>query len=111
GYSSGTSMQPGIAPAISQLVPDSTAAGGPGFVLTINGSQFASGAAVSLNGVRQSALRMTAKQLTTNIPSSAIVAPGMGQFTVTNPATSSGGGIYSQGAGAATSNTVTLTVQ
>lgn len=54
-------------PTISSLAPNSTSAGGPGFVLTVNGNGFASGATVMWNGVERSTIFVNSGQLTAEI--------------------------------------------
>jgi hypothetical protein len=110
GYGSKTvtPAQPGTTPSITQLVPSSAAAGGTGFVLTVNGTNFASNAAVNWNGAAQTTTNVTASQLTVAIPASAIATSGTVQVTVTNPAV--GGGVYGGGTMAATSGSMDFTV-
>src|SRR4249919_1223221 len=87
GYSSPKTAtpQPGTVPAITELSPDNADAGGPGFTLTVNGSSFNQYAVVKWNGAMQTTTHLTAGQLTTAIPASAIATPGTVTVTVTNP--------------------------
>jgi hypothetical protein len=112
GYSApkGTAPQPGVMPAVTQLVPNTANSGDPQFTLTVNGSNFAADAVINWNGAQQSTGRMTAGQLTATIPASAVAAPGSVPVTVTNPG-KPGGGIYgSGGTTSETSNAMTFTV-
>ena len=104
GYKSpmAASQQPGAVPAVMQLVPDTANSGDPGFTLTVNGNAFNPDAVINVNGKRQTTTFMTANQLTTTIPGSAIATPGTLAVTVTNPGHAAGG-IY--GAGGTTSAT------
>lgn len=103
---------PGTMPAISQLSPDTATAGGAGFTLIVNGSNFGSKAVVNWNSVPQSANTtfVTGSQLTVAIPASMIASSGNVQITVTNPGTN-GTNMYGTGGTlAATSSPVTLTI-
>ncbi len=113
GYSSPKAMapQPGVTPAVAQLVPNTANSGAPQFTLTVNGSNFATNAVINWNGAKPTTTRMTAGQLTSTIPATAIATPGMVPVTVTNPGTAGSGGIYGSGGTASeTSNTMNFTV-
>jgi hypothetical protein len=105
GYSKHSTPPPGQGPAISQLNPNSTTHGDATFMLTVNGSSFASNAAVNWNGAAQTTTYVNTGQLTISVPAAAIASAGMVSVTVTNPAT---GGIY--GTPAQTSTAVTFTI-
>jgi outer membrane lipopolysaccharide assembly protein LptE/RlpB len=106
GYSKNNSTPPPAQmPAISQLNPTSTTHGDPTFMLTVNGSNFASNAAVNWNGTAQTTTRVSAGQLTISVPATAVASAGNAQISVTNPATS---GIY--GTPAQTSAPVAFTI-
>src|ERR1700719_2144077 len=79
GYSAPKSMpaQPGVMPAVAQLVPNTANSGDPQFTLTVNGSNFATNAVINWNGAKQTTTRMTAGQLTATIPATAMATPGM----------------------------------
>src|SRR3979411_1656415 len=81
--------QPGTMPAIAQLSPPSMNAGAA-FTLTVNGSNFASNAAVNFNGAAQTTTRISANQLTAAIPGTADMKSGTVPVTVTNPGTMGG---------------------
>jgi hypothetical protein len=71
-------------------IPDATAPGGPGFVLTINGAGFVSGSTVNWNGGALATGFVSGSQLTATVPAANIVTAGTGAVTVANP--SPGGG-------------------
>jgi len=111
GYGSSQSNTPptaGTKPNISTLVPDNVNANSAAFVLTVNGSSFNNNAQVKWNGTAQTTTFVTASQLTINVPASMVMTSGTAQVTVTNPAVA--GGIYGGGTLAATSNTMTFTI-
>jgi hypothetical protein len=88
----------GTVPAISQLSPDSTNAGGPAFAMTINGTNFSSKAVVNWNGAAQTSNTtfISSKQLTVSVPAAMIASPATVQISVTNPGTT-GTGLYGGG--------------
>ncbi len=108
GTKATTPAMAGIMPNITQLAPNSMTAGGAGFTLTANGSNFASNSAVKWNGAAQPTQFVTANQITAAIPASAIAASGTVQVTVTNPGTP--GGIYGGGTLDESSNSMTFTI-
>jgi hypothetical protein len=100
----------GAMPAISALAPDNTNAGGPSFLLTVNGANFSSKATINWNGAAQATTFVSASQLTATIGASEIANSATVPITVTNPATS-GTGIYNMGATlAATSSAMNFTI-
>ena len=88
----------GSIPAIAQLSPSSTKAGGAAFTLTVNGSNFGTKAIVNWNGAAQAAntTYVSASQLTVAVPASLIATSSSVQVTVTNPGTP-GTGMYGSG--------------
>ena len=66
----------GAVPNISQLTPTSAIAGGSGFVLTVNGTNFGSGTVIYWNAVAHSATYLTGQQITTMISASDVANPG-----------------------------------
>ena len=110
GYKSpmAASQQPGAVPAVMQLVPNTANSGDPGFTLTVNGNAFNQDAVINLNGEKQTTTFMTANQLTTTIPASAIATPGTLAVTVTNPGHAAGGIYGAGGTASATSTPRTL---
>ena len=113
GYSAPKAMapQPGVMPALAQLVPNTANSGDPQFTLTVNGSNFATNAVINWNGAKQTTMRVTGGQLMTTIPATAVASPATVSVTVTNPDTAGTGGIYGGGGTASeTSNAMTFTV-
>jgi hypothetical protein len=110
GYSSKATTPPtaGTTPAIAALSPASMNAGGPAFVLTVNGSNFSGNAAINWSGTAQTTTWMGAGQVVAKIPSAAIATAGTVTVTVTNPGTA--GGMYGGGTTAETSNSMTFTI-
>ncbi|HSS98176.1 MAG TPA: IPT/TIG domain-containing protein [Terriglobales bacterium] len=85
GYSSNyntMSTGPRVVPNISQLSPGSVTAGGPGFVLTVDGSNFGTDASVFWNSTSHSATYLTGQQITTMISAADIANPGNVQVYV-----------------------------
>ena len=113
GYSSKmTAPVAGTIPMVAALNPATANAGGPAFILTVNGSNFSSTAVVNWNGAAQTANTtfISSNQLTVAIPASDVAMSGMVTLTVTNPGTS-GTGIYGTGATQAeTSTPMTFTI-
>ncbi len=87
------------APTTTTINPSSTTAGGPGFTLTVNGTNFVSTSVVRWNGADRTTPFVSATQLTATISASDIAVAGTAQVTVFNPAP--GGG---------TSNAQTFTI-
>ena len=110
GYSSQsmTPAQPGMTPVISQLVPGSTTHGAASFNLTVNGSNFANNAVVNFNGTALATTFMTSSQIVGAVPASMVVNAGTATVVITNPAVM--GGIYGGGTLAASSNSMTFTI-
>ena len=85
GYGSnynGMNPSPRTTPNISQLSPGSVTAGGPGFVLTIDGSNFGMGASVIWNSTSHNATYLTGQQITTMISAADIANPSNVQVSV-----------------------------
>jgi hypothetical protein len=99
-------------PAIAELSPDSATAGGAGFMLTVNGSNFGTKAIVNWNGTAQTAntTYVSGNQLTVAVPASLIEATGTVSISVTNPATAGTGTYGSGGTLAETSTSVNFTI-
>ena len=72
-------------PALTSLAPTSTPAGGAGFTLTVNGSNFVGTSQVRWNGTGRTTTFVNAGQVTAAIPASDIVTQGSAQVTVVNP--------------------------
>jgi len=113
GYSRPSQMtQPGIVPVITAIMPANLSHGGPGFLLTVNGSNFNTNAVVNWNGNMQTTNHLSMNQLTVQIPASDIANTGMVPVTVTNPGSSTPGGPYGGGSNtpSETSNKMTFTI-
>jgi hypothetical protein len=112
GYSSKPApATAGNLPAISQLSPNSTTAGGTAFALTVNGSNFNSNAVVNWNGTALSGTAyVSGKQLMVNVPAASIASSGTVQVTVTNPAVVGTGPYGGGGTMAETSTAVSFTI-
>jgi hypothetical protein len=91
-------------------VPNTANSGDPGFTLTVNGNGFNQDAVISVNGQKQTTTFMTANQLTTTIPASAIATPGTLAVTVTNPGHGAGGIYGTGGTASATSSPKDFTI-
>jgi hypothetical protein len=87
----------GQEPTIGGLSPSSASAGGAAFTLTVNGTNFVSGATVNWGSTALSTTLVSASQLTASVPASLIATTGVVSVTVT---TSEG-----------TSNSLAFTVQ
>ncbi|MGA2978073.1 MAG: hypothetical protein ABSD76_00650 [Terriglobales bacterium] len=103
GYGSGSGMRPASTPNISALSPDSAIAGGDDFVLTVNGTGFASNSVVYWNSASVSTTYVTAQQLTAKILAGDIATSGTASVYVNNPGT----GMYATGVN---SNSVNFTI-
>jgi len=84
------------APTISSLSPNTITAGSAAFTMTVNGSGFASGAAVKWNGTALGTVYVSPTQLTATVLASDVASPGTNHVTVTS--------------GGVTSNSVNFTV-
>jgi IPT/TIG domain len=110
GYSAKTTPPvAGMMPAISQLAPNSANAGAA-FILTVDGSNFASKAVVNFNGAAQITTFISASQLTASVAATAVATAGTAAVTVTNPGTTGTGMYGSGGTMAATSSPMNFTV-
>jgi len=103
GYGSGSGMQPASTPTISALSPDGATAGGADFVLTANGTGFASNSVVYWNSANVSTTYVNAEQVTAKIPAADIATAGTASVYVNNPGT----GMYAMGVN---SNSVSFTI-
>jgi hypothetical protein len=90
---------PNPVPALNSLAPASATHGGPGFTLTVNGSNFVSGAYAQWNGANRATTFVNSGQVTVKILAGDIATAGTANITVKNLAP--GGG---------TSNTLTFTI-
>ena len=111
GYSAKTSTpQPGLMPAIAQLMPDNANAGAPAFNLTVNGSNFAATATINWNGMALNTTHVSANQLTTMISAADIATAGTVPVSVTNPGTPGMGSYGTGGIQTETSNVMNFTI-
>lgn len=76
---------PPPAPVISSISPTNETAAGAAFTLTVDGSNFVSGATVEWNGQSRPTTFSTRNQLTATISATDISASGFAQVTVANP--------------------------
>ena len=90
------------APGLSSLNPATVVAGGAGFTLQVNGSNFVNNSVVNFDGAARSTTLISGTQLSISILPGDISNAGTATITVTNPASGS--------AGAATSNPLTLSI-
>jgi hypothetical protein len=77
-------------PAISGLNPSSATPGGPGFTLTVNGTNFINGSVVRWNGLDRTTTYVGATQLTALITAADIASANTASVTVFNPAPGGG---------------------
>jgi len=77
-------------PAITSLSPSSVAPGSSAFTLTVNGTNFVSGAVVRWNGLDRATTYVNTTQLTAAILAGDIATAGTGVITVFNPAPGGG---------------------
>lgn len=88
-------------PTISSISPSSATAGGAGFTLTVNGTNFVNGAStIRWDGSSRTTTYMSPTQLTASIPASDVASGGTANVTVVNTITGGGG----------TSNAQTFTI-
>ncbi len=81
---------PNPAPLISTLVPASANAASPGFTITVFGSSFVPGAVVRWNGSDRITTFIGAGQLTAEVLTGDLAAPGSANVSVFNPAPGGG---------------------
>jgi hypothetical protein len=74
------------------ISPSTAAAGSPGVVLVVSGTNFQIGSVVAWNGASIPTTYFSSTQLTASIPSAILANPGYGTITVINP-----GGVASNG--------------
>ncbi|MCX6720629.1 MAG: fibronectin type III domain-containing protein [Candidatus Staskawiczbacteria bacterium] len=77
-------------PTTTSLSPSTTFAGAAGFTLTVNGTNFVSGAVVNFNGSAKTTTYVSSTQLTATIPATDVATVGSYNVTVTNPAPGGG---------------------
>ncbi len=79
-----------VTPVISSLSPALVTAGSSAFTLTVNGSNFLTGATVQWNGAARSTTVLSTAQLTAAITAADIASAGTVDVTVVNPAPDGG---------------------
>jgi hypothetical protein len=77
-------------PTITGISPNSAAAGGAAFTLTINGRNFVTASTVNFGGAAPATAFIASTQLTAAIAASSIASTGTLSVTVTNPAPGGG---------------------
>lgn len=80
-------------PTITSISPTSAIAGGAGFTLTVNGTNFVSGSTVNFNGNARTTTFVSATQLRAAILASDIATTGIFNVTVTNPGDGTSNGV------------------
>jgi IPT/TIG domain len=83
-------LQPNPLPVILSISPNAAPPGGPGFVLTVNGSEFLSSATVDWNGSARSTSFISSTELQAEISAADIATAGSASVTVVNPAPGGG---------------------
>lgn len=78
-------------PVIATLSPATASAGGPGFSLTVDGSNFVSGSSVRWNGSDRPTTFAGSTRLIATIPASDIAAAGTAEVSVFSPSPGGGG--------------------
>ena len=84
------SVTPNPVPTLSGISPASAAAGGPGFTLSVSGSNFVPTSVVQWNGSPRPSIFVNANQLTATISATDIQSLGNSNVTVFNPAPGGG---------------------
>ena len=106
----GGAPPPPPAPALSSIAPNTATAGGPAFTLTVNGSNFVSGATVRWNGAARTTTFVSATRLTAAIAAADIAAQGTAQVSVLYPSGSVSGALpFSVAAGSGSTFTLSVT--
>jgi hypothetical protein len=77
-------------PTITTLVPSSATAGGAAFTLTVNGTNFVSGASATFGGAARTTTFVNATQVTVAVTAADIATAGTPPVVVTNPAPGGG---------------------
>jgi hypothetical protein len=72
-------------PVLNSINPNSAAAGGPAFTMTVTGQNFVSGSTVLWNGTPLATTFISATQLTALVPANLITFAGSSSVTVANP--------------------------
>jgi probable HAF family extracellular repeat protein len=88
------SINPPPSPGITNLSPSAAMAGGPAFTLTVNGTNFVSGAAAHWGTTTLTTTFVSASQLTAAVPAGQIATPGTATVTVVTPSATSAGAAF-----------------
>jgi hypothetical protein len=80
-------------PVILTITPQTVVAGTGGFTLTVNGTNFVTGATVLVNGTSRTTTFVSSSQVTAGILSSDVLNAGTLQITATNPGTLRSGAV------------------
>jgi Tol biopolymer transport system component len=94
-------------PSINSLSPRAALAGGPGFIMTLNGTNFSSGAQVQWNGNGRTTTFVSSSKLQAAVTAVDLATPGTNRVTVVNPAPSGG----TSGAAAFAVNPIRITFE
>lgn len=78
-------LSPNPVPSLGSLSPATVSAGSPNLRLQINGSNFARGAVVSLNGTLRETVYVSATELIADVPAADLAKPGLLEIAVANP--------------------------
>ncbi|HXY23731.1 MAG TPA: IPT/TIG domain-containing protein [Candidatus Acidoferrum sp.] len=79
-----------VVPTLTSISPTSATVGGPGFTLTLTGTNFVSGSTVKFGTVAPAATFVSSTQLTAAVPAVAIITAGPLNVSVSNPAPGGG---------------------
>jgi hypothetical protein len=85
GGTDGGGAPPPNVPLLSGLAPTTTVAGAQSIILSLYGSNFASGASVEWNGTQLLSSWISSAQMAATIPTSNLSAAGSAQVTIVNP--------------------------
>lgn len=77
-------------PRITNISPDTAAAGSAGFSLVVNGVNFVTNSVIRFNGVDLPTTFVTSSQLTTQVPAGLVAGGGLAPVVVFNPAPGGG---------------------
>ena len=99
-----------LQPSISSLSPNSATAGGSGFTMTINGTNFTSSATAYWGSTPLSTTFVSATQLTAPISQSQIATPGTESITVVTAGGTTSGATFTIGNPGTTAGAYTFTV-
>ena len=90
GSGGGSSTPPNPAPSVTSLSPNSGAAGGAAFTVTVSGSNFISSSTVDWNGSARQTTVTSGTSLQAAITAADIATAGTASLTVSNPAPGGG---------------------